>query len=56
LAKLSPQQVKLTELAGEKISTILAHAPGDGAPIDGLKVIAESRSFAARPSGTEDIY
>jgi phosphoglucomutase len=56
LAKLSPQQVKLTELAGEKIKTILTHAPGNGAPIGGLKVVAESGWFAARPSGTEDIY
>jgi phosphoglucomutase len=56
LAKLSPQQVKLTELAGEKIKTILTHAPGNDAPIGGLKVVAESGWFAARPSGTEDIY
>jgi phosphoglucomutase len=56
LAKLSPRQVKLTELAGEKIQTILTHAPGNGAPIGGLKVIAKSGWFAARPSGTENIY
>jgi phosphoglucomutase len=56
LAKLSPQQVKLTELAGEKIQTVLTHAPGNGAPIGGLKVVAESGWFAARPSGTENIY
>ncbi|MGM0487539.1 MAG: phosphoglucomutase (alpha-D-glucose-1,6-bisphosphate-dependent) [Planctomycetota bacterium] len=56
LAKLSHRQVKLTELAGEKIQTVLTHAPGNGAPIGGLKVIAESGWFAARPSGTEDIY
>ena len=56
LAKLSPEQVKLTELAGEKIQNILTHAPGNDAPIGGLKVIAESGWFAARPSGTEDIY
>ena len=56
LAKLSPQQVKITELAGEKIQTVLTHAPGNGAPIGGLKVIAESGWFAARPSGTENIY
>ncbi len=56
LAKLSPQQVKLTELAGEKIQTVLTRAPGNDAPIGGLKVIAESGWFAARPSGTEDIY
>jgi phosphoglucomutase len=56
LAKLSRQQVKLTELAGEKIQTVLTHAPGNGAPIGGLKVVAESGWFAARPSGTENIY
>ena len=56
LAKLSPQQVKLTELAGEKIKTILTHAPGNNAPIGGLKVVAERGWFAARPSGTENIY
>jgi len=56
LAKLSPQQVKLTGLAGEKIQTVLTHAPGNGAPIGGLKVMAESGWFAARPSGTENIY
>jgi phosphoglucomutase len=55
LARLSPQQVKLTELAGEKIQTVLTVAPGNGAPIGGLKVIAESGWFAARPSGTENI-
>ncbi len=56
LAKLSPQQVKQTELAGEKIQTMLTHAPGNGAPIGGLKVVTEHGWFAARPSGTEDIY
>ena len=56
LAKLSPQQVKLTELAGENIQTVLTHAPGNGAAIGGLKVVAESGWFAARPSGTEHIY
>jgi phosphoglucomutase len=56
LAKLSSQQVKITELAGEKIQTVLTNAPGNGAPIGGLKVIAESAWFAARPSGTENIY
>jgi phosphoglucomutase len=56
LAKLSPQQVTLTELAGENIKTVLTRAPGNGAPIGGLKVIAESGWFAARPSGTENIY
>jgi phosphoglucomutase len=56
LAKLSPQQVKSKELAGEKIQAILTRAPGNDAPIGGLKVIAEHGWFAARPSGTEDIY
>jgi phosphoglucomutase len=56
LAKLSPQKVNLAELAGERIQTVLTHAPGNGAPIGGLKVVAESGWFAARPSGTENIY
>ena len=56
LERLSPQQVRLTELAGEKIRTILTQAPGNGASIGGLKVMAESGWFAARPSGTENIY
>jgi phosphoglucomutase len=56
LGRLSPQQVRLTELAGEKIQAIFTRAPGNGAPIGGLKVVAESGWFAARPSGTEDIY
>jgi phosphoglucomutase len=56
LANLSPQQVTLTELAGEKIQKVLTHAPGNGAAIGGLKVMTESGWFAARPSGTEDIY
>jgi phosphoglucomutase len=56
LAKLSPKQVKITELAGEKIQAVLTNAPGNGAAIGGLKVAAESGWFAARPSGTENIY
>jgi phosphoglucomutase len=56
LAKLSPQQIKLTELAGEPIDEVLDRAPGNDAPIGGIKVIAASGWFAARPSGTEDIY
>jgi len=56
LKKLSGKQVQHTELAGEKIQTILTHAPGNNAAIDGVKVIAENGWFAARPSGTEDIY
>jgi phosphoglucomutase len=56
LAKLSPEQVKSKQLAGETIQAILTRAPGNDAPIGGLKVIAEKGWFAARPSGTEDIY
>jgi phosphoglucomutase len=56
LAKLSPQGVKSQQLAGEPIQTILTQAPGNGASIGGLKVIAAHGWFAARPSGTEDIY
>jgi phosphoglucomutase len=56
LVKLSPQQIRSTDLAGEKIQSILTHAPGNGASIGGLKVIAEQGWFAARPSGTENIY
>jgi phosphoglucomutase len=56
LTALMPQHIEATELGGERISTILANAPGNGAPIGGVKVIAQSGWFAARPSGTEDIY
>ena len=56
LARLSPEQVAATELAGEPITTALTTAPGNGAPIGGLKVVAGSGWFAARPSGTEDVY
>ena len=56
LKKLAPEQVKSKELAGEKITQILSNAPGNGAPIDGLKVLTEHGWFAARPSGTEEIY
>lgn len=56
LGSLSPDRIQLTGLAGEPIQTILTHAPGNSAPIGGLKVIAESGWFAARPSGTENIY
>jgi phosphoglucomutase len=56
LKNLSPQQVRQTELAGEKIKSLLTRAPGNDAPIGGLKVIADNGWFAARPSGTEDIY
>ena len=56
LAKLSPEQVKRKELAGEKIEKLLTRAPGNDAPIGGLKVVTQNAWFAARPSGTEDIY
>ena len=56
LAQLSAKQVQSAELAGEEILGILTQAPGNGAPIGGLKVMARSGWFAARPSGTEDIY
>ncbi|MDR2986616.1 MAG: phosphoglucomutase (alpha-D-glucose-1,6-bisphosphate-dependent) [Nocardiopsaceae bacterium] len=56
LGKLSPGQVTVSELAGEKITSKLTRAPGNDAPIGGLKVITESGWFAARPSGTEDVY
>ncbi len=56
LKRLSPQQIHSTELAGEKIAAILSHAPGNGAAIGGLKVATENGWFAARPSGTENIY
>ena len=56
LSQLSPQQLHTTELAGEKIDSVLDRAPGNGAPIGGIKVIAASGWFAARPSGTENIY
>jgi phosphoglucomutase len=56
LAKLSPQAIKASTLAGEQITAKLTRAPGNNAPIDGLKVITPSGWFAARPSGTENIY
>lgn len=56
LAKLSPEQVSADEIAGEPITAKLTRAPGNGAPIGGLKVTTESAWFAARPSGTEDVY
>ncbi|HEV2255524.1 MAG TPA: phosphoglucomutase (alpha-D-glucose-1,6-bisphosphate-dependent) [Streptosporangiaceae bacterium] len=56
LARLSPDQVPASELAGEPITAALTTAPGNGAPIGGLKVVAPSGWFAARPSGTEDVY
>ncbi|WP_030328925.1 phosphoglucomutase (alpha-D-glucose-1,6-bisphosphate-dependent) [Streptomyces sp. NRRL B-1381] len=56
LARLSPQQVKADTLAGEPVTAVLTEAPGNGAPIGGLKVCTDSAWFAARPSGTEDVY
>jgi phosphoglucomutase len=56
LSKLSPAQVKATALAGEKIQALLTNAPGNNAPIGGLKVSTADSWFAARPSGTEEIY
>ncbi len=56
LGKLSPQQVKAQELAGDPIEATLTNAPGDGNPIGGLKVSTHNGWFAARPSGTENIY
>ncbi|UQU61427.1 phosphoglucomutase (alpha-D-glucose-1,6-bisphosphate-dependent) [Couchioplanes caeruleus] len=56
LAKLSPSQVSAKELDGEPITAVLTTAPGNDAPIGGLKVATESGWFAARPSGTEDVY
>lgn len=56
LSALSPQQIRRTDLAGEKIRAILTRAPGNDAPIGGVKVVAEHGWFAARPSGTEEVY
>jgi len=56
LGALSPDRVDAGELAGERIVSILTEAPGNGAPIGGLKVVAENGWFAARPSGTEEVY
>jgi phosphoglucomutase len=56
LAGLSPEQIGLTELAGEPIRAALTAAPGNGVSFGGIKVIAENGWFAARPSGTEDVY
>ena len=56
LERLSPADIHATEVAGEQIQQILTTAPGDGNPIVGIKVIAQDGWFAARPSGTEEIY
>ena len=56
LAKLSPEAVEASDLAGEPITAKLTTAPGNGAPLGGLKVTTANAWFAARPSGTEDVY
>ena len=56
LKNIGPEDIKEDTLAGEPIQAILTNAPGNGAPIGGLKVVAENGWFALRPSGTEDIY
>lgn len=56
LGRLSPDQVTATELAGENITAIVVNAPGNDAPVGGLKVTTDNAWFAARPSGTEDVY
>jgi phosphoglucomutase len=56
LAKLSPDQFSAAELAGEPVLARLTEAPGNGEPLGGIKVVTESAWFAARPSGTEDVY
>ena len=56
LEKLSPNDIHVVEVAGQKVQRILSTAPGDGNPIGGIKVIANDGWFAARPSGTEEIY
>lgn len=56
LARLSPEQVGADTLAGEAVTSVLTHAPGNGAPIGGIKVTTANAWFAARPSGTEDVY
>jgi phosphoglucomutase len=56
LERLTPLEVIATELAGEKIEAMLTTAPGNGSPIGGLKVVTAHGWFAARPSGTEEVY
>jgi len=56
LVNLSPKQVQSAELAGEPIEQVLSRAPGNDEAIGGIKVVAKSGWFAARPSGTENIY
>jgi phosphoglucomutase len=56
LQRLSPGQITASTIAGDRITALLTNAPGNGAPIGGLKVVTENGWFAARPSGTEDVY
>lgn len=56
LKNLSPRQVNVTELAGEPVRSVISNAPGNGEPIGGIKIAAENGWFAARPSGTEEVY
>ena len=56
MKNLNPDQLDAKELAGEPIESVLSRAPGNNEPIGGIKVIAKSGWFAARPSGTEDVY
>jgi phosphoglucomutase len=56
LARLGPDDVRATDLAGDPVVTVLSHAPGNGAPVGGIKVVGRESWFAARPSGTEDLY
>jgi phosphoglucomutase len=56
LSSLSPSDVSASELAGDPIRAVLTNAPGNGAPIGGLKVVTSHGWFAARPSGTEAVY
>jgi len=56
LQRLSPEAIKESSLAGESITALLTRAPGNQSPIDGLKVVTASGWFAARPSGTENLY
>jgi phosphoglucomutase len=56
LSKLSPSALKITELAGDPIVSVIDKAPGNGAAIGGIKVVTANGWFAARPSGTEDVY
>jgi phosphoglucomutase len=56
LQRLSPDQITASTIAGDRITSLLTNAPGNGAPIGGLKVVTERGWFAVRPSGTEDVY